>query len=524
MTQEGFEDVPPYLAAFGMICDPFTDMPSGHFYYASDDGKQRLDLMLHLAPYSPLLLIIGKRGAGKTVLLRQFASRASPNWRVAAVAARVDMGRDELLKDMIRGFGLLLDHRADYQELYTALVAQLKALRQNAQIPILLLDDAQFLSAAMLEMLLKLCEENDNGHILSLVLFGTPQLQNLLDGPANKALAARITHAFAVSSLTEDETRAYIRHRLRAAGAIDDGPFDVAAMARIYAISGGSPAQINEQALRILRDKGIGGDTRRPNGKDAVRSATSGRRKWVFAAALLIAILIVLGPLRSMLFQDEPLPQVAGKRAVVEKMPIPATNSEGDRIIRSDDSPSTANTIVSPAPKEAAKEEQQILALPSSIDETAIPIEPVPAPAKTVAATGEAIAAGPIPQPEPQGAPPPAPAVSPAKTPDVPSANLNLQGMEWVRAQAGDNYTLQLMALAQEKAAIQFIESHRLQDKAAYFPAKRNGQTLYTIVYGVFPTRADAIQAARKLPVKWGVSNPWARSFKGLRGEPSPVD
>jgi septal ring-binding cell division protein DamX len=66
---------------------------------------------------------------------------------------------------------------------------------------------------------------------------------------------------------------------------------------------------------------------------------------------------------------------------------------------------------------------------------------------------------------------------------------------------------------------VQFIEMHRLQDKTAYFPIKRKGQVLYALVYGDYPNAAEAARAAKALPAAWGTPDPWARTFKSLRGE-----
>jgi len=91
------EELPPYLTNLGLLNEPFADSPSGHFLYIGTDGEQRLDLMHHLAPYSPLLVVIGELGVGKTSLLHQFTARAKDNWRTIEVTARPDMDRDDFL-------------------------------------------------------------------------------------------------------------------------------------------------------------------------------------------------------------------------------------------------------------------------------------------------------------------------------------------------------------------------------------------------------------------------------------------
>lgn len=491
------EDNLPHLAGLGLPSEPFADTATGHFYYEDADSAQRLDLMLHLAPYSPLLVIAGKPGVGKTALLQQFVARANQTWRMAVVTARVDMGGDELLRDMARGFGLPVENRADQQDLYTALIAQLRALRQNALVPILLLDDAQYLSAAMMELILKLCKANDAGHILSVILFGTPQLQNLLDSPALTSLAARVTHTFEVTPFTEEETARYIRHRLRASGIVDDGPFDSMLINRIHASSGGIPDRINELAQQVLADKSLGGKERKAgrNGSDGTGS-NKRRMLMMAAAAAFVAVLMVAGPLRSFMFESAPpAPDVPQQTQAVE-LPPPLAVGEEERIIR-------------PAEPEVAPAAEVPTARPKAAASPMEEVQPLPLPPASPAIVAPAANTEPV-----------HPAAAPAPLPVARPANEGILGEEWVRAQPGDHYTLQLMALREEKTARQFIEMHHLQDKAAYFPIRRDGQILYSVVYGVYPSPSEAARAAKELPAKWGAPNPWVRRFKNLHSEP----
>ena len=302
------QDHPSYLANLGLLSEPFANTPSGHFFYAGADGEQRLDLMHHLAPYSPLLVIIGEPGIGKTALMHQFAARAKDNWRIVEVTARADMDRDDFMGVVSEALGLPSQSQINPNTQYMAVIAQLRALRQTAQIPILLIDDAQNLNASLLELLHKLCSENDDGHILSVILFGTSQLQTMWTKQALMPLAARVTHTFEVLPYTEEETARYIRHRLRAAGASEDGPFDSVTINKIHAASGGIPAKINEWAQQVLVDRSMGSTPRLASGSRSGKSGTQQRRRLIMVVGVIVVVLLVAGPLRSVLFKSSPLP------------------------------------------------------------------------------------------------------------------------------------------------------------------------------------------------------------------------
>ena len=522
------EELPPYLVNLGLLSEPFADAPSGHFFYVGADGEQRLDLMHHLAPYSPLLVIIGEPGVGKTALLQQFMARAKDNWRLTVVTAQLDMDREDFMSSMSESLGLPSQSQIDLQAQYLALIAQLRALRQTAQVPILLIDDAQNLSVSLLELIHKLCSENDDGHILSVILFGTPQLQSLWTQPSLMPLAARITHTFEVTPYPEEETARYIRHRLRAAGASDDGPFDSVTINKIHAASGGIPSRINELAQQLLLDRSAG---RTQGQADSARVGVKGadRRRWVLLLAGLVVILLVVGPLRSILFKPSPLPPPDEPQTRALSLPPSAPNQgdgEEERVMRTEGK--EAAPAAAPSPPSQAGETSS-----SSSGSSAV-VKTIPLPPEGSTTVSESAPAEPAPalekaaQPSAAPAPPsmaqavvkpPVPPRPPVKkSQETQAIKRSADGSGWLQAQADNNFTLQLMAVKDENTARQFIESHHLHDKAAYFPVTRNGQTLYAVVYGSFSQRSEAAQAAKSLPAAWGSPSPWIRSFKSLHG------
>ena len=525
------QDHPSYLANLGLLSEPFANTPSGHFFYAGADGEQRLDLMHHLAPYSPLLVIIGEPGIGKTALMHQFAARAKDNWRIVEVTARADMDRDDLMGVVSEALGVPSQSQIDPNTQYLAVVAQLRALRQTAQIPILLIDDAQNLNASLLELLHKLCSENDDGHILSVILFGTPQLQTMWSKQALMPLAARVTHTFEVPPYTEEETARYIRHRLRAAGASDDGPFDSVAINKIHAASGGIPLRINKLAQEILMDSSMDLNKRHASGTRGGKTGTDQRRRLMAVAGVIVVVLLVAGPLRSVLFKSSPLPPPQSQQTRTLPPPPPAKEGGGEeRVIRSGDAeaPPTPMASTPPAGEESsvpAPEVVKTLPLPpvdkTTVKELTMAESAQPAAEESQGSTAAAPAtpseAGPV---EARPAVPTAPVAM--KNKELKSVTGGADGSEWLMAQADSNFTLQLMAVKDENTARQFIEAHHLQGKAAYLAVKSHGQTLYAVVYGSFPQRDEAARAAKGLPAAWGTPDPWIRSFKSIHGLPGP--
>lgn len=521
------DELPPYLANLGLLSDPFVDVSSGNFIYVGADGEQRLDLMHHLAPYSPLLVVIGELGIGKTVLLRQFAARAKDNWRIIAITARIEMDRDDLIRTLSEALGLSVQNQVDPNARLIALIAQLRALRQTAQVPILLIDDAQVLSVSSLELIQRLCSENDDGHIISVILFGTPQLQSLWNRETLAPLAARVTHTFEMAPYSEEETTRYIRHRFSAAGASGDGPFDTITMNKIYAATGGIPSKINEIARKTLMDRNMGNKRRQVGSAQTALKGPKQRHRVITLISVIVVVLLLAGPLRSILFKSTPLPpsQPPQHGSSLAVPPSVAPDSgKGELVMRSNDEHVKDNSKASSQAEEGTPPttSPEVKALPLPPEDTTIVMDSAPT------ERGAPIPEKSEPPLKTEPAPPPNTQVAetkPATASSLPQSKIkdNNQNIkrgrgtsDWISAQVSSNYTLQLMAVKNESTARKFILSHDLNDKAAYFPVKSKGQTLYAVIYGSFSQRSEAVRAAKSLPSAWDTPNPWIRRFRSL--------
>lgn len=86
-------------------------------------------------------------------------------------------------------------------------------------------------------------------------------------------------------------------------------------------------------------------------------------------------------------------------------------------------------------------------------------------------------------------------------------------------ASRADVYTLQLIALASDAAAKQFIATHRLDANARITPISRNNQRLYVVAYGHYADKAAADMALQKLPSSVQKLKPWLRTTNSLAAE-----
>jgi len=151
----------------------------------------------------------------------------------------------ELLHTLLAEFGVetykknkvfLLQKLRDY------FVEQKAAGRQVA----ILVDEAQNLSVKALEELRLLSSMNlDLAGLVSVVLVGQPELNDLLDSPKLEQLRQRVRLRQHLMPLNCDELHAYIDKRLEVAGSSADALFSTEAIDRVFIYTTGVPRLIN---------------------------------------------------------------------------------------------------------------------------------------------------------------------------------------------------------------------------------------------------------------------------------------
>ena len=95
-----------------------------------------------------------------------------------------------------------------------------------------------------------------------------------------------------------------------------------------------------------------------------------------------------------------------------------------------------------------------------------------------------------------------------------------IQDQNWIKKQAKNNFTLQLLGSHQKNTLAAYLKKFNLKNTAAIFKSKRNGFDWYTLIYGHYPTKAQAQLAEKALPD--GMSKPWVRSFSSIQSGLSP--
>ncbi|MFM1892075.1 MAG: hypothetical protein RLZ44_1152, partial [Pseudomonadota bacterium] len=105
----------------------------------------------------------------------------------------------------------------------------------------------------------------------------------------------------------------------------------------------------------------------------------------------------------------------------------------------------------------------------------------------------------------------------PAAPPAPPQqAGSTLPGASWLRAQPAKHYTLQLVGARDPAALRRFVNTHGLQGDYAVVVRDLKGKPWYSLVYGSFADREQALR--HKTSLDQGMAkDAWPRRFADLR-------
>jgi len=243
-----------YHTFFGLAEPAFSIAVNPRYLYMSQQHKEALAHLLYGVAGGGFVMLTGEVGTGKTTIIRCLLEQMPEHTDIALVMNPMS-NVTELLTTICEELGAsYANDEPTVKDLTDALHRFLLRNHTNGRNTILLIDEAQLLSAQTLEQVRLLTNlETTTQKLLHIILVGQPELKTLLAKPELRQLAQRITARFHLTPLTLSETQAYIRHRLKVAG-LPEGrsPFSYAIIKRIHAFTGGIPRLINVICERCL--------------------------------------------------------------------------------------------------------------------------------------------------------------------------------------------------------------------------------------------------------------------------------
>jgi type II secretory pathway predicted ATPase ExeA len=242
-----------YLDFYGLDADPFRLSPDHNFCYrypSFSKGRAYMQYALHAA--EGFVVVTGQPGMGKTTLIGDLLSDYGPGDYTVATLVNTMLEANEVLRSTAYEFGL------NVETMDTATVLQrLKQLfaqtHQSGRPPLLVVDEAQNLTLNALEELRMLTNLQANGKpLLQIFLVGQEELRAKLQDPSLEQLRQRVTAAAHLHPLNQDQTAAYIIHRLKVVGWRGSPKIKASVLPVIEQACEGVPRRINQFCSRLL--------------------------------------------------------------------------------------------------------------------------------------------------------------------------------------------------------------------------------------------------------------------------------
>ena len=493
-----------YYAHFGLKEPPFKITPNTEVFFTGANRGAVLDALIYaITNGEGIVKVVGEVGSGKTMLCRMLQTML-PESVESIFLANPSVAPEHVLHAIAFELQLKLPKNADRLKVMQMLQSYLVASHSAGKQVVVFVEEAQSMPLATLEEIRLLSNLETKHHkLLQIVLFGQPELDVNLNQTNIRQLRERITHGFNLSPLNATEIGEYLIFRLRAAGYFGPPIFTKAAVKKISASAQGLVRRVN-----ILADKALlatFADNEYLVTPKHVNAAindsefgsiisTASKKYHLFTSACILLAGLSLGYLISQ-FKQYPRLNLAYLTAHSQAKPIKKVTTQHLPVIKA--------TVMKNAPT--------INSSDNKIKATA-----------SMAATGKQTTTTVLPLASP------APLLASVNYAQLDGLSNHLHATStWLSAQAPATVTIQIMGVDNEallETALIMLAQKIEQENIHVYRTKMIDSALverpyFTVLYGSFANRQEAIQEMQKLPASIQRNKPQLRTVAGLLQE-----
>ena len=255
-----------YESFFGLNEAPFTLTPNTHFFLKSETHQHGLEMLLWaLNNKEGFIKVSGEVGTGKTLLCRKLLNSLedpfvcvylpnphfSPETLYCLISDELEAALAKAnIGSAIRGEELAGTQTSSATDLHILALGKIqKALLALAGLDkqvVLVIDEAQSMPEDTIEALRLLTNlETESEKLMQVVLFGQPELDEMLNSQSLRQLQQRITFQHEIRPLDRDAIERYISHRMIQAGYSGGRLFEAKAITLLVSASKGIPRLVN---------------------------------------------------------------------------------------------------------------------------------------------------------------------------------------------------------------------------------------------------------------------------------------
>jgi len=497
-----------YLEHYGLSEAPFRITPHTDFFFDGANRGATLEALLYAITHDEgIVKVSGEVGSGKTMLCRVLMERLPKNVETIHLA-NPSLSRDEILFALADELQVnLATNRTS--AVMRALQEHLIDLYANGRQVVVLIDEAHAMPTETLEEIRLLSNLESNRHkLLQIVLFGQPELNEVLGRTEMRQLKERITHNFTLQPLVRSDIAQYINFRMRAAGYKGPDVFSPAALKLISGASLGLTRRIN-----ILCDKALlaafAGNTHLVTAshvKAAIRDAEfrSGSMPrlgwWLGTAAVVLLASVGLIYNQAIERTDTPsLPPLAAAAPTLPLQPPPPAQPTQTTQAEAATAPVQPVTATTGSANSASsvRPSQESLAEKAAPSQAELPLAQAPAPVSAPVVPG-------------------VPRLGPLTRQRIDETG------KWLEAVGDSRWFIQLLSTDADNAAQveRFLANLPKTADAGLvrvYTAESKGVRRLGVIYGEFPSREAASVAARALPPPLKAYGPYPRQVRRLR-------
>ena len=243
-----------YEFFYGLQEKPFNVTPDSKFFFPSEKHSEALDSLIYaINDRKGFVTITGEVGCGKTMVWHALLNKLDSGTKVAIIT-NTNLTSKQMLIAILDDLEIPFEDRWPKVRLLAVLnkfLIEQVTLGFNV---VILIDEVQNLGFEVLEEVRMLSNlETEKEKLLQIILMGQPQFKDTLALEKFKQLKQRINVHYHLYPLNQEETRNYIKHRLKIADfSGKKAIFDFLTLDKIYAYSNGVPRIINTICDRCM--------------------------------------------------------------------------------------------------------------------------------------------------------------------------------------------------------------------------------------------------------------------------------
>ena len=233
-----------YRSYYSLVKKPFQLTTDPKFLWLGEKHKEALATLKYgVIDQKGFLLVTGDVGTGKTTLINALLESIQEDTLVANITDPA-LNLIEFFNFVALSFKIpeKFDSKIDFIVYFSRFLKKVYSENRNV---LLIIDEAHRLSKEILEHIRLLSNiELPEEKLINIFFVGQNEIHQTLALPECRALRQRISLIYQIEPLSENETLAYIKHRLKVAGT-EKNIFTQNAVQEIYHFSKGYPRLIN---------------------------------------------------------------------------------------------------------------------------------------------------------------------------------------------------------------------------------------------------------------------------------------